>query len=512
MPQSNKGEREKVVAKNTIILYFRLLFTMAVSLYTSRVVLDTLGVSDYGIYNVVGGFVTMFSLISGAMTTATQRFLSFAIGEGKTKEVTSLFSTAVIIHIGLALIILIAGETIGVWFVANKMNFPPGRYTAAIWVFEFSLLTFLVSVINVPYNAAIIAYEKMSAFAYISIIEVVLKLVIVYLLLITPFDRLIFYAILMAVVQLGVQLIYASYTHRKIKTCHCNWKLNHEYFKQMTSFVSWNLIGSLAGVCKDQGLNVVLNLFFGTAVNAARGVAIQVSTAINRFVTNFQMAMNPQIVKLYAAGEKKEMFKLVFRGSRFSYLLLLCLSLPVVIEAPFILNIWLVKVPDYTVVFLRLIIFTALIDSLSNTLITSMHASGKVRDYQIVVGGLSLLTLPFAYILLKMGYSPTSALVASLIISVACLFARVALLSKLIDFPAISFLLNVALKMFILTIASYIIPLALYHFTAVNWWTFILVCLVSFVSGVIFSYCLGIEKHERDVIVSKVKEKLHRAK
>ena len=487
MPTS--AENNKRIAKNTLMLYFRMLVMMAVSLYTSRVVLDTLGVSDYGIYNVVGGFVTMFSLISGAMTTATQRFLSFAIGEGKREEVTSLFSTAVIIHIGLALIILIAGETIGVWFVANKMNFPPGRYTAAIWVFEFSLLTFLVSVINVPYNAAIIAYEKMSAFAYISIIEVVLKLLIVYLLLITPFDRLIFYAILMAVVQLGVQLIYASYTHRKIKTCHCNWKLNHEYFKQMTSFVSWNLIGSLAGVCKDQGLNVVLNLFFGTAVNAARGVAMQVSSAINRFVTNFQMAMNPQIVKLYAAGEKQEMFKLVFRGSRFSYLLLLCLSLPVVIEAPFILNIWLVKVPDYTVLFLRLIIFTALIDSLSNTLITSMHASGKVRDYQIVVGGLSLLTLPLAYLLLKMGYSPTSALVASLFISVLCLFARVALLSRTIDFPAVSFLCHVALKMLILTIASYIIPLVLYH----------------------FSYFLGIEKHERDVIISKIKERLHKA-
>lgn len=491
---TTSAENNKRIAKNTLMLYFRMLVMMAVSLYTSRVVLDTLGVSDYGIYNVVGGFVTMFSLISGAMTTATQRFLSFAIGEGKTKEVTSLFSTAVIIHIGLALIILIAGETIGVWFVANKMNFPPGRYTAAIWVFEFSLLTFLVSVINVPYNAAIIAYEKMSAFAYISIIEVVLKLVIVYLLLITPFDRLIFYAILMAVVQLGVQLIYASYTHRKIKTCHCNWRLNHQYFKQMTSFVSWNLIGSLAGVCKDQGLNVVLNLFFGTAVNAARGVAIQVSTAINRFVTNFQMAMNPQIVKLYATDEKQEMFKLVFRGSRFSYLLLLCLSLPVVIEAPFILNIWLVKVPDYTVVFLRLIIFTALIDSLSNTLITSMHASGKVRDYQIVVGGLSLLTLPLAYLLLKLGYSPTSSLVASLLISIICLFARAALLSKSIDFPAISFLRRVALKMFVLTLASYAIPLALYHFTKVNWWTFIIVCIVSFTSGVMFSYCIFIQQ------------------
>ena len=504
------SDNNKRIAKNTLMLYFRMLVMMAVSLYTSRVVLDTLGVSDYGIYNVVGGFVTMFSLISGAMTTATQRFLSFAIGEGKTKEVTSLFSTAVIIHIGLALIILVAGETIGVWFVANKMNFPPGRYTAAIWVFEFSLLTFLVSVINVPYNAAIIAYEKMSAFAYISIIEVVLKLVIVYLLLITPFDRLIFYAILMAVVQLGVQLIYASYTHRKIKTCHCNWKLNHEYLKQMTSFVSWNLIGSLAGVCKDQGLNVVLNLFFGAAVNAARGVAVQVSTAINRFVTNFQMAMNPQIVKLYAAGDKPTMFKLVFRGSRFSYMLLLCLSLPVVIEAPFILNVWLVKVPQYTIIFLRLIIMIALVDSLSNTLITSMHASGKVRDYQIVVGGLSLLTLPLAYVLLKMGLAPYYAMVASLFISVVCLFARVALLVRTIDFPAISFLKQVALRMFIVTVISYVIPFLVYKAVNVNWFSFIYVCLISFISGVAASWFLGTEKHEREVILSKVMQKIHR--
>jgi O-antigen/teichoic acid export membrane protein len=505
------SDNNKRIAKNTLMLYFRMLVMMAVSLYTSRVVLDTLGVSDYGIYNVVGGFVTMFALISGAMTTATQRFLSFAIGEGKTNEVTSLFSTAVIIHIGLALIILLLGETVGVWFVSTQMNFPADRYNAAIWVFEFSLLTFLVSVINVPYNAAIIAYEKMSAFAYISIIEVVLKLVIVYLLLITPFDRLIFYAILMAIVQLGVQMIYASYTHKKIKTCHCNWRLNHQYFKQMTSFVSWNLIGSLAGICKDQGLNVVLNIFFGTTVNAARGVAMQVSGAINRFVTNFQVAMNPQIVKLYAAEEKEEMFKLVFRGSRFSYMLLLCLSLPVIIEAPFILNVWLVKVPEYSVPFLRLIIFIALVDSLSNTLITSMHASGKVRDYQIIVGGLSLLTLPLAYVLLKVGLSPTYAVAASLFISILCLFARCALLSRTIDFPALDFLKQVALRMLLITIVSYILPLILYCLIPVNWPTFILVCLVSFLSGVIVSYYFGMQKHEREVIVSKLKEKIHKS-
>lgn len=506
---STSAENNKRIAKNTLVLYFRMLVMMAVSLYTSRVVLDTLGVSDYGIYNVVGGFVTMFSLISGAMTTATQRFLSFAIGEGKTDEVTSLFSTAVIIHIGLALIILVLGETIGVWFVSTQMNFPAGRYNAAVWVFEFSLITFLVSVISVPYNAAIIAYEKMSAFAYISIVEVLLKLGIVFLLLITPFDRLIFYALLMALVQVAVQCIYASYTHRKIKTCHCTWKLDRSYFRQMTSFVSWNLIGSLAGVCKDQGLNVVLNLFFGTAVNAARGVAVQVSSAINRFVTNFQMAMNPQIIKLYASNEKAEMFKLVFRGSRFSYMLLLCLSLPVIVEAPFILNVWLVKVPEYTVPFLRLVIFTALIDSMSNSLIVSMHASGKVRDYQIIVGGISLLTLPLAYVLLKLGYSPTSALVASLVISIACLFARVALLSRIIDFPAISFLKQVPLRMLIVTILAYIIPVIIYNIVPINWLTFILICAISFFCGLFFCYYLGVEKHERQVIISKVKEKLH---
>lgn len=506
---STTSENNKRIAKNTLMLYFRMLVMMAVSLYTSRIVLVTLGVSDYGIYNVVGGFVTMFSLISGAMTTATQRFLSFAIGEGKTDEITSLFSTAVIIHVGIALIILLVGETVGVWFVATQMNFPPGRYNAAIWVFEFSLFTFLVSFISVPYNAAIIAYEKMSAFAYISIIEVLLRLGIVYLLLIAPFDRLIFYALLMALVQVAIQFIYASYTHRKIKTCHCIWKLNRDYFKQMTSFVSWNLIGSLAGVCKDQGLNVVLNLFFGTAVNAARGVAMQVSTAINRFVTNFQMAMNPQIIKLYAANEKKEMFKLVFRGSRFSYMLLLCLSLPVIIETPFILDIWLVKVPEYTVPFLRLVIFTALVDSISNSLIVSMHASGKVRDYQIIVGGISLLTLPFAYVLLKMGYNPTSALVIALIISVVCLFARVTLLSHTIDFPAIEFLKQVVLKMLILTLLSYLLPAILYYILPVSWLTFIGICCISLLSGVTVCYWIGMEPHEREVILSKVKEKLH---
>lgn len=508
MSQLNIGNNKRI-AKNTLMLYFRMLFTMAVSLYTSRVVLSTLGVEDYGVYNVVGGFVGMFSMISGAMTTATQRFLSFAIGKGQKEKISQVFSTAILVHLGLAAIILLLGETIGLWFVNTQMNFPEGRKIAAIWVFEFSLFTFLVNVISVPYNAAIVAYEKMSAFAYISIVEVSLKLLIVLFLVISPFDKLIFYALLMALISVAIRIIYGIYCSRKIKDCSCNWILDRTIFKQMASFVSWNLIGSMAGVLKEQGLNVVLNIFFGAAVNAARGVAVQVNGAINQFVSNFQMAMNPQIVKLYAANERKQMHELVFRGSRLSYLLLLCLSLPVIIEAPFILNIWLVEVPDYSVVFLRLVMIISLVDSLSYTLITSMHASGKVKEYQIIVGGLSLLTLPLAYILLKIGYGPHLAFISSLVITILCHFARLILLSKTIDFPAWTFVKTVTLKALLISLLSYIIPVTLYFILNQSWISFLIIVSVSLVSGIFFSYVFGFTNQEKLFVISFVRRKLH---
>ena len=319
---TNTAENNKRIAKNTLLLYFRMLLTMVVSLYTSRIVLSTLGINDFGIYNVVGGFVTMFAVISGAMTTATQRFISFEIGKKEKGNITTLFSTAVIIHLILGGIILFLAETIGLYFLNNYMNFPEDRYIAANWVYQFSILTFIINVISVPYNAAIVAYEHMKAFAYVSIIEVTLKLLIVYLLIISPIDKLIFYSLLLAITAITIRFIYGWYCSKHFKECRTTWIFNHEYGKNMFAFVGWNLIGSIAGIAKEQGINVVLNIFFGAAINAARGIAYQVNGALNSFVSNFQLAMNPQIVKSFSVGDFSKMHSFIYLGSKISFFIL----------------------------------------------------------------------------------------------------------------------------------------------------------------------------------------------
>ena len=494
----------KRIAKNTLLLYVRMLLMMVIGLYTSRVILDKLGEVDFGIYNVVGGFVTMFTVVSGAMTTATQRFLSFEIGKGKDGNVKGIFGTMIYIHLFLALIILVLGEVVGVWFLNTHMNFPVGRYDAANWVFQLSLLVFILDVINVPYNGALIAYEKMSAFAYFSIFDAIFKLAICYVITLTPFDKLIVYAALMALIQIVLLGIYFIYCRLKFKECRFDGKFNKEYGKNVGSFVSWNLIGSLAGIAKEQGVNVVLNMFFGPAVNAARGIAYQVLGKLNGFVSNFQMAMNPQIIKNYASSELDKMYKLVFRGAKFSYLLLLTLSLPVVIEAPLILSLWLKEVPDYTVIFLQIAIFTALINTLSNPLIVTMHATGKVRDYQIVVGGLSLLTLPLVWVALKMGAAPYMAMVIAFAVELVCHFARLYMLVRSINFPMMAFIKDVTLRVAVITVLSLILPVLAYesiHITVVR---FFVVCVLSLLSTIGLGYMLGFNKADREQLRVKV--------
>lgn len=494
----------KRIAKNTLLLYVRMLLMMFIGLYTSRVILDKLGEVDFGIYNVVGGFVTMFTVVSGAMTTATQRFLSFEIGKGKDGNVKGIFSTMIYIHLFLALIILLLGEGIGAWFLNTHMNFPAGRYDAANWVFQLSLLVFILNVINVPYNGALIAYEKMSAFAYFSIFDAIFKLAICYVITLTPFDKLIVYAVLMALIQVILLLMYFTYSKCHFKECRFTGKFNKEYGRNVGSFVSWNLIGSLSGIAKEQGVNVVLNMFFGPAVNAARGIAYQVLSKLNGFVTNFQMAMNPQIIKSYASAEFDNMYKLVFRGAKFSYLLLLTLSLPVVIEAPLILNLWLKEVPNYTVIFLRIAIFTALLNTLSNPLIVTMHATGKVRDYQIVVGGLSLLTLPIVWIALKMGAAPYMAMVIAFAVELVCHFARLYMLVRSIKFPMMRFLKDVTSKVYIITILSMILPVWAYVTIDLTLLRFVTVCLLSILSTIGMGFYLGFNPSDRLKIRTKV--------
>lgn len=494
----------KRIAKNTLLLYARMLFMMVIGLYTSRVILDKLGEVDFGIYNVVGGFVTMFAIISGAMTSATQRFLSFEIGKGEKGNVKGIFSTMVYIHLFLAFIVLIVGEIVGVWFLNSHMNFPVDRYDAANWVFQLSLLVFILNVINVPYNGALIAYEKMSAFAYFSIFDAVFKLAICYVITLTPFDKLVVYAVLMAFIQILLLAMYFVYCRFKFTECRFTGKFNKEYGKNVCSFVGWNLIGSLSGIAKEQGVNVVLNMFFGPAVNAARGIAYQVLSKLNGFVTNFQMALNPQIIKNYASGERENMYKLVFRGAKLSYLLLLTLSLPVVIEASLILGLWLKKVPDYTVIFLQITIFTALLNTLSNPLVISMHASGKVRDYQIVVGGLSLLTLPIVYVALKMGAEPYWAMIIAFLIEFACHFVRLYMLVRSIRFPMLRFLKDVTLRVCVITALSMIFPILAYNVISVTVLRFFTVCVLSVLSTIGLGYYIGFNKSDRLKLRTKV--------
>ena len=501
---TDSSQNNKRIAKNTLLLYVRMLFMMVIGLYTSRVILDKLGEVDFGIYNVVGGFVTMFTVISGAMASATQRFLSFEIGKGKDGNVKGIFSTMLYIHLFLALIVLVFGEIVGVWFLNNHMSFPADRYDAANWVFQLSLLVFILNVINVPYNGALIAYEEMSAFAYFSLFDAIFKLAICYVITLTPFDKLVVYAVLMAVIQIALLIMYFIYCRFKFKDCRITGKFNREYGKKVGSFVSWNLIGSLAGVAKEQGVNVVLNIFFGPAVNAARGIAYQVLGKLNGFVSNFQMAMNPQIIKNYASGELVSLYRLVFRGAKFSYLLLLTLSLPIVVEASLVLNLWLKDVPQFTVIFLQITIFTALINTLSNPLIITMHATGKVRDYQVVVGCLSLLTLPLVYITLKLGAAPYMAMVIAFLVELVCHFARLYMLVRSIDFPMVAFLRSVTLRMALITIISLVLPAFAHQTIAISSLRIIIVCILSLMSTIGFGYYLGFNKADRNILRTKV--------
>lgn len=481
-----------------------MMFMMLIGLYTSRVILDKLGEVDFGIYNVVGGFVTMFSIISGAMTSATQRFLSFEIGKKDKGNVKGIFSTMVYIHIFLAFIVLLLGESVGIWFLNTQMNFPAERYAAANWVFQLSLFTFILNVINVPYNGAIIAYEKMSAFAYFSIFDAIMKLLICYVIVMTAIDKLVMYALLMAIIQGLLIVMYFVYCKRKFSQCKLENTFNKGYGREVFSFVSWNLIGSVAVIAKEQGVNVVLNMFFGPTVNAARGIAHNVLSKVNGFVTNFQTAMNPQIIKTYSSGDKEAMLKLVFRGAKFSYLLLLTLSLPVIIEAPLILNIWLKVVPDYTVIFLRLVLFTSMLSSLSNPLIITMHASGRVKEYQIVVGGISLLALPLVYIAFLYGAAPYYAMVIVFLVEFLCHVARLYMLTRIMAFPMLEFLKDVTFRVLFVTLLAMCISCICYNMIDIVPIRFFVDCFVAACSVLIIGFYVAFNKQDRIMIKQKV--------
>lgn len=500
---SNTSVNNKRIAKNTLLLYMRTLFIMLVTLYTSRVVLNVLGVTDYGVYNVVGGVVAMFGFINGSMSSATQRYITFALGKGDKENLQRVFSTALQIHVLIAVLIIILGETVGLWFMYTQMQIPVDRMDAAFWVLQCSIVSTAVMIISVPYNADIIAHEKMSAFAYISILEAVLKLAIVFALILSPFDKMIFYAFLILAVQLLIRLCYSHYCSRHFEESKYRHIWDKSLFKEMTSFAGWSMFGHLAGVLFGQGLNMLLNVFFGPVVNAARAVSVQVQSAIQQFVGNFQMALNPQITKTYAKDEMDEMHKLMFRSARFSFYLLFFLSLPVLFETEFILTVWLKTVPDNTVVFLRIMICISLLYTLSNPLMVANQATGKVRKYQAVCGSILLMILPVSYVCLKLGCPAYSVFIVHFVMESIAQLARMIMLRPLVGIRITDYIKNIYARVVAVVVLSVLMPFVVYENMDDTVVRFLSMCLICVLSVSTVSYTVGLSKNERIFVRAK---------
>lgn len=476
---------------------------MLISLYTSRVILDALGVEDYGIYNVVGGFVSMFALVSAALTSACTRFLNFELGKGDLERQNIVFSTAVTIQWGLAILVAILSEAIGVWYVNNVMVLPPERLTAANWCFQFSVFNFCMNLITVPYNASIIAHEKMKAFAYVSIFQGLAQLGISFIVYYEPFDRLVFYALMLMILQFLVRYMYQVYCRKHFSECHYRFIFDKPLLKHMFSYSLWHLVGNGSVVLKGHGVNLVLNFFFGPAINAARGIANQVDHAVNQFATNFLMAMNPQITQSYSRGELKDMFKLVNRGSRFSFYLLFVLALPLILNADYILHLWLKEVPAHTVAFVQLTLISMMISSVSRTLMTAQNATGDVRNYQLIIGGIFLFNLPFSYLFLYLGMIPEIVVVVAIVLEVLAFMARMYMIPLTIkEFRPSIFLRSVILKCGIVVALAVPIPTLVYIYTPENFYTFILNVCLCFICEIVVIYYVGCNANERAILIS----------
>lgn len=500
---SDTSSANKRIAKNTLVLYVRMLFTMGISLFTSRVVLQTLGVEDYGISSVVGGVISMFTFINAAMVSSTQRYLNFELVRGDANQLRSVFSTSLQIHALIALAIIVLSETVGLWFLNERLVIPEARMNAAMWVYQCSILSCAVSIMSTPYNAVIVAHEKMSAFAYISILDVSLKLLVVYLLVVLPFDKLIILSILTLLVQLFIRYIYTLYCHRHFPESYFQFRFNKTLFKEMFGFAGWSFWGNLAAILYTQGLNMMLNIFFGPIVNAARGIAVQVQSAVQQFVGGFQTALNPQITKNYASNNLPQMHSLMFRSARFSFLLLFFLSLPVLMETNFILTLWLKTVPDDAVIFTQIMICISLIYTTANPCVIANQATGKVKIYQMVVGGILLLILPISYVVLKLGAPAYSVFIVHFCIESVAQFSRMYMLRKLIHLPLWQYMKNIYIPIVSTVAIAIILPLVVRMQVAEGWLRFLAVGFTCVLSVGASSYFIGFTKQERVFFLDK---------
>ena len=499
----SEQSNSKRIAKNTLMLYFRQILIMIVSLYTVRVVLNTLGAEDYGIYNVVAGVVVLFSFVNNAMATSTQRFLNFNLGKEDTEKTQQTYSSSLLIHIGIALIFVILAETIGLWFVNTKLNIPQERHSAAMWCYQFSIVTTVFNILRVPYNAVIIAYEKMSFFAWVSIVEAVLKLLVVYLLIISPFDKLVAYVILLTVVSIIILFCYKIYCNNKFEIAHYKKVTDYSLIKEILGFSGWSLFGATANVANNQGTNIVLNMFTNVTVNAAMGIANQVNSAVYSFVSNFQTAFNPQIVKSWASNELEYFYSLLIRAAKVSYYLLFFIALPLHLNADFVLSIWLKDVPNYAVDFVRLILIWSLIEAVNGPLFMAGQATGKIKFYQIIIGIINLLNLPCVIIAFRVGANTLWILYIKIALNIFALIFRVEFCVKAVSLSRRKFIFGCIVPVVIISSLSFITTFFIGHFFDGLQYFFI-TCIVSILITGLLVFFIGFTKSERIALLLKM--------
>ncbi len=487
-----------------------MLITMVVSLYTSRVVLNTLGVNDFGIYNVVGGVVAMFGFITNTMASASQRFLAYEIGRKDEEKLRKTFSVTVTIYLLFAVTIIILAETIGLWFIYNKLNLPAERFIAAIWVYQFSILAFIVSILRIPYNAAIIAHEKMGFYAWNSIVEVCLKLLIVLMLVWLSYDKLMLYSVLTFLVVLIITIIYIVYSNATFTSCKYKFQWDKNLFQTMFNFAGWTLFDSLANIGMNQGVNILLNIFFGPTINAARGIAYQISSQVASFVYGFQMATSPQLVKYYASNQKDKFKKLYYRSSKLSYFLLFFITLPVLFEMDLLLKWWLKNVPDYTTLFARLVLISILIDCCSGTSNDVAKATGKVKYYNMFTGIIMFLNLPVSFLFLQYRFEAQSTMIIAMFFSTIAFFFRLILLRSIIGFSVLEYLNFVVRKILLVSIFATILPLFIYYNIHQNIFALFIIFITCMITTSLSIYFIGIDAYERLTLQEYLKKIKHK--
>lgn len=483
-----------------------MLLILLIGLYTSRVILNVLGVEDFGVYEVVGGVVAMFSILSSSLSTAISRFITFSLGKKDLEESTKIYSTSIIIQVVLAVVIAILVELIGVWYLHNKMNLPDGRMDAAFWVLQCTIVTFGLGLINVPFEAEIVAHEDMKVFAYFSILDAVIALLIVLLLRILPADKLIVYAILNLVASLLMRIMYAAYCLRHYPECRFVLQIDKGLLKEVGSFTGWHLLGESAWIINNQGVALLVNSYFGVTMNAARGIATRMYNLTNKFSASFMTALSPQITKTYAEGDLKAMHSLIFRGTKLSYFLMLLLAIPIMAEAPIILRVWLKIVPDNAVLFTRLTIISALIIVLGTPLVKAQLATGDLKKYQIIVSSCSIGAFPLTWIAYKLGLPVEWSYHIFNLVYFIILFLRIYLVKDLIDLPWKKYLTDVYLRVLIVSLVAAILPFLLSRIQQESVLRLIEVTLVSFISVGVAAYTIGLNREERDVALNYIKK------